>query len=174
MENIKIIFKKIFSRIDDYNNNLCSNLNINNNDSNNNSNNDSNNYSNDDGNNDSYNECNKNTYDKKLKIKSINSENILKNGDSSKYGSCLEKRDLKFLQLLNDKTTFTNFLPVRKSYNYNFHKHNLSKIRKVKSIYKYNIIPLSPIIPLDLLSLSEPLIKNTDISPRILKKYFFL
>ena len=41
---------------------------------------------------------------------------------------------------------------------------------KTKHIYNYNIIPLSPIIPLDLLCLKDPLIENADLSPRIIKK----
>ena len=52
---------------------------------------------------------------------------------------------------------------------------NSKKKKKVKHIYKYNIIPLSPIIPLDLLYLEEPLIEQAGISSRILKKsiYFY-
>lgn len=52
---------------------------------------------------------------------------------------------------------------------------NKKKSKKVKHIYKYNIIPLSPIIPLDLLCLEKPLIKLANISSRVLKKsiYFY-
>lgn len=53
-------------------------------------------------------------------------------------------------------------------------KNNINKKynrpSRKKHIYKYNILPLSPIIPLDLLSQNEPILKCQNISPRVVKK----
>jgi hypothetical protein len=103
---------------------------------------------------------------------------------AQKDSKCLEAIPKNLSKIISDKDKdkYSFNLSDLKCHRVNINKNyklftklNNYKSKKVKHIYKYNIIPLSPIIPLDLLCLREPLIEQAGISSRILKKsiYFY-
>mgnify|MGYP001483119919 FL=1 len=95
-------------------------------------------------------------------------KNLDKNLDKNKFSKCLSQFSEK-LQTSNAKCQDYDF-KLKNMLCTVCCKNKSSKIKKIKHIYKYNLIPLSPIIPLDLLCLRDALISNANFSPRILKK----